>query len=63
MQEFYPLLLKRQQAMHMLNCTRTKLEKIVQENNLKSFKTSGGHNRYFRDELTKYTNLTKQNNG
>ena len=64
MKTYYPNLLTRQRAMHMMNCTRTQLEKLVQEKNLRTFKTSGGHNRYFRDDLTKYTtNLTKQNNG
>lgn len=63
MKTYYPNLLTRQRAMQMLECTRTKLEKLVQENNLRTYKTSGGHNRYFRDDLTKYTNLTKQNNG
>jgi len=50
--------------MQMLNCTRTELEKLVQENSVRTFKTSGKHNRYFRDDLSKYTTtLTKQNNG
>jgi excisionase family DNA binding protein len=64
MKTYYPNLLTRQRAMQMLDCTRTKLEKLVQENNLRTYKTTGGHNRYFRDDLTKYTTtLTKQNNG
>jgi hypothetical protein len=64
MKTYYPNLLTRQRAMQMLNCTRTELEKLVQENSVRTFKTSGNHNRYFRDDLSKYTTtLTKQNNG
>ena len=60
MKKYYPNLLTRQLAMQMLQCTRTELEKIVQEHKIRTFKTSGKHNRYFRDDLTKYTNnLTK----
>jgi excisionase family DNA binding protein len=63
MKTYYPNLLTRQRAMQMLNCTRTELEKLVQQNSVRTYKTSGKHNRYFRDDLTKYTTLTKQNNG
>lgn len=63
MNKYYPNLLNRQLAMQMLNCNRRELEKLVQENKIRTFKTSGNHNRYFRDDLTKYTttfnNLTK----
>ena len=43
----------------------TQLEKIVKENNVRTFKTIGNHNRYFRDDLPilHKTILTKQNNG
>jgi excisionase family DNA binding protein len=60
MKTYYPNLLTRQLAMQMLNCTRSQLEKIVQQNNIRTYKTTGNHNRYFRDDLTTYTiTLTK----
>ena len=51
MKTYYPNLLTRQLAMQYLECSRTQLEKIVKENNVRTFKTSGNHNRYFRDDL------------
>jgi hypothetical protein len=64
MNNYYPNLLTRQQAMQMLNCNRNKLEKLTKNNPIRKFKTSGNHNRYFRDDLIKYnSNLTNQNNG
>lgn len=58
MKTYYPNLLTRQRAMQMLNCSRFKLEKLIKGGEVRTFKTSGGHNRYFRDDLTK---LNKQN--
>jgi hypothetical protein len=48
--------------MQMLDCTRTQLEKIVATKKVRTFKTEGGHNRYFRDDLTREYKLFKQNN-
>ena len=60
MKDFFPLYLKRQQAMQLLDCSRKELEKIVKNNNVRTYKTIGNHNRYFRDDLSKYIiNLTK----
>lgn len=53
MQEFFPILLTRQKAMQMLDCNRTELEKLVLSGEVRTFKTAGGHNRYFRNDLTK----------
>ena len=62
MKTYYPNLLTRQRAMQMLDCTRTLLEKLVATKKVRTFKTDGGHNRYFRDDLTREYKLFKQNN-
>ncbi|CAB5178611.1 hypothetical protein UFOVP157_18 [uncultured Caudovirales phage] len=60
MNTYYPNLLTRQRAMQMLDCTRTQLEKLVASGTIRTFKTAGGHNRYFRDDLTKTHNQNGQ---
>lgn len=62
MNTYYPNLLTRQRAMQMLDCTRTQLEKLVSKGAVRTFKTAGGHNRYFRDDLNKNFQHKKLNN-
>jgi hypothetical protein len=59
MNTHFPNLLTRQRAMQMLDCTRTQLEKLIANGEIRTFKTAGGHNRYFRDDLIK-ENLFQQ---
>jgi hypothetical protein len=62
MKEFFPLLLTRQKAMQMLKCSRNTISKLTYNGEVRTFKTAGGHNRYFRDDLIK-KNLTNKQNG
>lgn len=57
MNTYYPNLLTRQRAMQMLDCTRSQLEKLTASGEVRTFKTAGGHNRYFRDDLSREHNF------
>jgi len=56
MEIFFPSLLSRQKAMLFLNVGRKKLETVAKTYQVRTFTTKGGHKRYFRDDLIKYTN-------
>lgn len=59
MQEHFPALLSRKKAMQFTGLSRKMLEKLVKTNDIRFFTTSGGHKRYFKQDLTKklYENL------
>ena len=56
MNEFFPALLSRRQAMAFLGKGRKALENAIAKNNVRSFKTKGGHNRYHKADLEKLLN-------
>lgn len=53
---YIPHLLSRKNAINLTGFTRTKLKKLSESNFIRTFKTKGGHIRYFRDDLIKYLN-------
>jgi hypothetical protein len=62
MQEFFPALLSRRQAMAFTGKGRKALENFISRNVVRSFKTKGGHNRYHKVDIEKALNseLTNQ---
>lgn len=57
MEEHYPVMLSRKKAMQFSGLSRAKLEQAAKEKNIRFFTTSGGHKRYFKQDLI---NLTKK---
>lgn len=53
MQEFFPALLSRKQAMFFTGKGRKALENFIGKNEIRSYKTKGGHNRYHKIDLEK----------
>jgi hypothetical protein len=51
---YYPMLLSRQKALMLSRISRKALEKLCTQGLVRTFKTKGGHNRYYRDDLIKY---------
>ena len=56
MEEHFPALLSRKKAMLFTGLSRKMLEKFAKENDIRFFKTSGGHKRYLKQDLTKKQN-------
>jgi hypothetical protein len=53
MKEFFPALLSRRQAMAFTGKGRKALENMISRNEVRSFKTKGGHNRYNKTDIIK----------
>jgi hypothetical protein len=53
MDEFFPALLSRRQAMAFTSKGRKAFENMVARNGIRSFKTKGGHNRYHKADIEK----------
>jgi hypothetical protein len=51
MNEFFPALLSRRQAMAFAGKGRKALENMIKRNEVRSFKTKGGHNRYHKIDI------------
>ena len=60
MEIYFPSLLPRNKAMLLIGLTRRKLEKLAKDGIIRTFKTKGGHSRYYRDDLIKLINEHKQ---
>ena len=56
MKEFFPVLLSRRQAMAFTGKGRKALENFINKNEIRSFKTKGGHNRYHKADIEKAMN-------
>ena len=56
MEIFFPALLSRQKAMLFTGFGRKRLESLANKRQVRTFTTSGGHKRYFRNDLTKFLN-------
>lgn len=54
MEIYFPMLLSRQKALMLSKISRKALEKLCAQGLVRTFKTKGGHNRYYRDDLIKY---------
>lgn len=63
MEQHYPMLLSRQKAMNFCGLGRKALENFISKNKVRTFVTSGGHRRYFRDDLAKHLNEQKEQQG
>ena len=53
MELLYPLFLSRQKAMILTGLGRRKLQRLIEENNVKYITTKGGQRRYSRTDILK----------
>jgi hypothetical protein len=56
MEQHFPVLLSRKQAMIFVGRGRKFLENFATKHNVRVYVTKGGHRRYFRDDLAKHLN-------
>lgn len=52
----YPMFLKRSQALEFAQIGRKKLERLVDTNIIRVFRTPGDHRRFHRNDLSIYLN-------
>lgn len=54
MEIYFPCLLSRSKAMLFIGLTRRKLTQLANSGAVRTYRTKGGHIRYFRDDLINF---------